>query len=76
MEERMVRIERLMEASARLSETMLRNQEIMQANNRSIDENNRRIEQGLLEARDLLDQLVQAVAVMQAEIVRIDETHA
>ena len=77
------RMERLMESSARLSEIMLRNQDQMQENYRRIDENyrridenNRLIEQSQLEAWTLLQQLMQAVAVMQADIVRIDETHA
>ncbi len=69
MEDRMARIELLMEASAHLNETMLRNQEMLH-------QNNRRIEEGLAEAKDLLQQILQTVAVMQADIVRIDETRA
>ena len=76
MEDRMARIELLMEASAHLNETMLRNQERLHQNNRRIDENNRLIEEDLAEAKELLQQLLQGVAVMQADIIRIDETHA
>ena len=76
MEDRIDRIDRLMEASTRLSETMLRNQEQLQQNHRVIDANLLLIEQGLLEAWDLLQPLTQAVSVLQAEVVRIDETHA
>ena len=76
MEDRMARMELLMEASAHLNETMLRNQELLHQNYRRIDENNRRIEEGLAEAKDLLQQILQTVAVMQADIVRIGETRA
>ena len=59
------------------------NQRQIEANQRQIEENNRRIEQDnvlldakIQESRELLDQLLQSVAVMQADIVRIDETHS
>ena len=94
MEERIDRLDRLMEASAGLYETMQRNQEIMLDNQRRNEENRveiqrrneesrrrneedlRRLEQSHLEVWDLLQQLIQGVAVMQAEIVRIDETYS
>ena len=76
MEDRMARMELLMEASAHLNQTMLQNQEMLHQNYRRIDENNRLIEEGLAEAKDLLQQILQTVAVMQADIVRIDETRA
>ena len=76
MEDRMARMELLMQAGAHLNETMLRNQEILHQNYRRIDENNRRMEEGLSEMRELVQQILQGVAVMQADIVRIDETPA
>ena len=94
MEERINRLERLMETSIRVGETLQQNQEIMLANQQRNEENRleiqrrneenqrrneedlRRLEQSHLEVWDLLQQLIQAMAVMQAEIVRIDETHS
>ena len=76
MDDRLARLELLMQASAHLNETMLRSQNRIQLNNRRIDETNRLIQQDLAEAKDLLQQILQTVAVMQADIVRIDETHS
>ncbi len=101
MEERIDRLESLLEASVLLAETMQRNHDRMRENHRRNEENwrlmeerwqdyqrrneenNRRneenwrlMEESQDEIRDLLQRLTQAVAVMQAEIVRIDETHA
>ncbi len=94
MEERIDRLESLLEASVLLAETMQRNHDRMRENHRRNEENwqdyqrrneenNRRneenwrlIEESQEEIRDLLQRLTQAVAVMQAEIVRIDEIHA
>ncbi len=83
MEERIDRLESLLEASVLLAETMQRNHDRMRENQRRneenwqrIEENNRLMEESQEEIRDLLQRLTQAVAVMQAEIVRIDETHA
>ena len=90
MEDRMARMELLMEASAHLNQTMLQNQEILRANHRQIEENlrrneenwrrmeqnNLRLEEQMQESRDLLQQILQTVALMQADIVRIDETRA
>ncbi len=41
-----------------------------------IEQSQQRIEASQRRRDELLQQLVQAVAVMQAEIVRIDETHS
>ena len=62
MQERIDRIENIVVMSVRLAE-------IMQESQRRIEENQR-------EMAALLQQLTQAVAVMQADIVRTDETHA
>ena len=61
-----------LEIQRRNEEIQQRNEEIQQRN----EEDLRRLEQSHLEVWDLLQQLTQAVAVMQAEIVRIDETHS
>ena len=83
MDERLERIERLVERSIRLQQSFQEAHEIMQSNLRRNEENWRRIEQDnvrlearIQESRELLDQLLQTVAVMQADIVRIDETRA
>ena len=69
MEERMDRIENITLTTVRLCE-------VMDENFRRMDENHRRIEENQAEIRTLLLQLSQAVAVLQADVVRIDETHA
>ena len=76
MEERIDRLESLLEASVLLAETMQRNHDRMRENQRRNEENWRLMEESQEEIRDLLQRLTQAVAVMQAEIVRIDETHS
>ncbi len=97
MEDRMARMELLMERSIRLQQSFQAAHEIMQLNLRRNEENwrsneenwrrieqnvrrieqdNVRLEEQMQESRELLEQLLQAVAVMQADIVRIDETHA
>lgn len=82
MEDRMARVERIVAQSAQLQASLQEAQTLMQinmraieANNRRIEETNRRIDTQLQESGELLQQLLQSVAVMQADIVRIDETH-
>ncbi len=41
-----------------------------------LEESQRRLEESQQRRGELLQQLLQAVAVIQAEIVRIDETHS
>ena len=62
----------IQENNRRNEENNRRNEENWQR----IEENNRLMEESQEEIRDLLQRLTQAVAVMQAEIVRIDETHS
>ena len=41
-----------------------------------MEEDNRRMEDDQTRRDELMQQILQSVAVMQAEIVRIDETHS
>ena len=76
-----------LQSFAQLSMTMLRimnehmdamdeRQRQAEENQRQAEENQRQAEERQRERDALLNQLVQAVAVMQADIVRIDETHS
>ena len=56
----------------RMSERQAR----MEENQRRMEGDNQYMEESLGRIRELVEQLVQAVAVMQADIVRIDETHS
>ncbi len=49
---------------------------MMEENLRRMEENQRRMEEDQRRRGELLERLLQAVAVIQAEIVRIDETHS
>ena len=90
MDERLERIERLVASSIRLQQSFQAAHQAMQLNLRRMEENWRRNEENWLliqqdnerldaqiqESRGLLDQLLQTLAVMQADIVRIDEARA
>ena len=83
MEERMDRIENITLTTVRLCEVMEANFQRMEANFQRMEENyrvmaenQRAIAENQGEMRTLLQQLSQAVTVLQADVVRIDETHA
>ena len=90
MEDRVSTLEILMELSATLAREMAASQERMAARQERMAVRQRRMEEDLqyfdeelhlLEESgrrrdELLQQLLQGVAVMQADIVRIDETHS
>ena len=69
-----------LESFAQLSMTMIRiineHMDAMDERQRQTEENQRQAEERQRERDALLQQLLQAVAVMQADIVRIDETHS
>ncbi len=80
-DDRIARIERLMAQSVRLQASfqeaqavMQRNMRQIEANNREIEANNRLIDQRLAEQDEMLQHLLQAVTLLQADIIRIDET--
>ena len=90
MEDRVSALEILVELSAALSREMAASQQRMAARQQRMAARQQRMEEDLQyfdeeyhlleesgQRRDeLLQQLLQAVAVMQADIVRIDETHS
>ena len=69
-----------LESLTQLSMTMLRIQNehmnAMDERQRQAEENQRQAEERQRERDALLQQLLQAVGVMQVDIVRIDETHS
>ena len=76
MEERIDRLENITLTTVRLLEVMDANFQRMEENYRVMAENQRVISENQAEMRTLLQQLSQAVTVLQADVVRIDETHA
>ena len=60
------------EAMRRLEESMRRLEESM----RRLEESTRRLDGNANRRDEVMQRLLQSVAVMQAEIVRIDETHS
>ncbi len=89
MQERLNNLENLMELYASVAEQIATSQQRMRENHLRIAENQRQIAENLLRIdenfnqleesqasiSELLQQVMQAIAVMQADIVRIDETH-
>ena len=69
MEDRVSRLEDI----ARLSVTLSR---IMEENLSRLEQEHRRVEEAQQLRDEVLQQLIQAVAVLQADIVRIDQTHS
>ena len=69
IEERVSNLENV----SRLSLRLLR---IMEENVRSLEQEQRRVREQQQRRDEVMQQLIQAVAVMQADIVRIDETHS
>lgn len=69
MQDRIRNLEEFAQLSARLSS-------LMESSQRRLEENQRRMEEEQRARDDLLQQIMQSVAIMQADIVRIDETHA
>ena len=69
IEERVSNLENVSQLSLRL----LR---IMEENVRSLEQEQRRVREQQQRRDEVMQQLIQAVAVMQADIVRIDETHS
>ena len=69
-----------MEAAQRRMEAaqlrMEESQRRMEESQRRMEESQRQMEESQRMRDELLEQMLQAVAVIQAEIVRIDETHS
>ena len=69
IEERVNKLENV----AQLSLRMIR---IMEENVRRLEQEQRRVREQQQRRDEVMQQLIQAVAMIQADIVRIDETHA
>ncbi len=83
MEDRVSRLEDIARLSVTLSRIMEENLSRLEQDQRRAEQEHRRAEEAQQrrdEAQQLRDevlqQLIQAVAVLQADIVRIDETHS
>ena len=74
MEEHVDRFREAMDANFR--RRVEENFRVIEENRRVMEENHRVIAENQAEIRTLLQQLSQAVAVLRAKDVRIDETHA
>ena len=76
MEDRISSLESLTQLSITMTRILNEHMNAMDERQRQAEENQRLAEERQRERDELLEQLVQAVAVMQADIVRIDETHS
>lgn len=82
MENRITRLESLTQLSISMTRILNEHMNAMDERQRQAEERQRQAEEQQLlaaerqrERDELLQQMLQAVAVMQADIVRIDETH-
>ena len=76
MEDRISSLESLTQLSITMTRILNEHMDAMDERQRQVEENQRRAEERQRERDELLQQLLQAVAVKQADIVRIDETHS
>jgi len=76
MEDRISSLESLTQLSITMTRILNEHMDAMDERQRQVEENQRRAEERQRERDELLQQLLQAVGVMQADIVRIDETHS
>ena len=76
MEERIRNLENFALIATRLALEMEESQQRMERYQRQMEENQRQMAESQQRRDELLQQMLQAVAVIQAEIVRIDETHS
>ncbi len=75
MEDRISSLESVVQMSVTMQRILNEHMNLMDERQRETDEWQRQTELRQRERDELLQQLLQAVAVMQADIVRIDETH-
>ena len=76
MEERIRALEDFTQIATVLATEMEASQRRMEARQRQMEEDQQRVEESQRRRDELIQQMLQAVAVMQADIVRIDETHS
>ena len=70
-----VTMQRIMNEHMNVIDERQRAEELAEARQRQMEQWQRQAEERQGERDELMQQLLQAVAVMQADIVRIDETH-
>ena len=76
MEDRIRRLEDFAQIATTLAVEMESAQRRMEAAQLRMEESQRQMEESQRRRDELLQQMLQAVAVIQADIVRIDETHS
>ena len=76
MQERIRNLEDFAQLSAKMTELIDSAQRRMEERQQRMEVDNRRMEEDQRRRDELLQQILRSVAVMQAEIVRIDETHS
>ena len=74
MEDRISSLESIIQMSVTMQRIMNDHMDVMDERQRQTEEWQRQAEERRRERDDLMQQLLQAVAVMQADIVRIDQT--
>ena len=82
MEDRISSLESVLQMSVTMQRIINEHMNLMDGSQRDMEESQRRMEERQRQAEERqrerdesMQQLLQAVAVMQADIVRIDETH-
>ena len=76
MEDRISSLESLAQLSISMTRILNDHMDAMDERQRQAEEQQRLAEERQQERNELLQQLLQAVAVLQADVVRIDETHS
>ena len=76
MEDRISSLESFAQMSATMARIINEHMNVMDERQRQAEERQRQAEVRQRERDELLQQILQAVAVMQADIVRIDETRS
>ena len=76
MEDRVSRLEDIARLSVTLSRIMEENLSRLEQDQRRAEEAQQRRDEAQQLRDEVLQQLIQAVAVLQADIVRIDQTHS
>ena len=74
MEERIRNLERFSLISVEIHRLMEESQRHMEEHQRHMDESLRRVQESQRQRDDLMDRMAKAIALIQADIVRIDET--
>ncbi len=76
MEDRISSLESLAQLSISMTRILNEHMDAMDERQRQVEEQQRLAKVRKRERDELLQQMLQAVAVLQADVVRIDETHS